>query len=317
MMKFGLIFILAFVSGNTWSRKIPLIHMGRNYSLIVPDGSSKTPRPIMLLLHGCRQDPNDILEGTKIEKDAELNKFMILVPEQPYFANTHYCWNWFLPIQQQRNFMNEMGQVVSAIDLVGLRYAIDRNKVIVVGLSAGGVMAHNLTACYPDVFSGTAIHSGLAYKTAESIAEADTVLTSRRLKPASTLGRKMYDCARAIPENKKLNQLLIIHGEKDAMVSINHATLISETNAVWRDYLDDGKKNNSAKKQVTTKRQRFNYGYEAVQTDSQYSDFLERKIIVEGLGHAWGGGKEISEYFDPKAPSSTQFILEFFNLKKK
>jgi poly(hydroxyalkanoate) depolymerase family esterase len=317
MTKFSLaLLFLTVLSGQAWSKRVQMVYLGRNYTLIVPDSKQKVPKPLVVLLHGCKQTPAIMLEGTKLEKEALKNDFMILVPEQPYFANTHYCWNWFMGIQQQRIPTNEMGQVVSAIDVVGLQYPINKEKVFVTGMSAGGVMAHNLTACYPNVFAASAIHSGLNYKIAESITESETVLTSHNQKSASYLGQKMYQCARNVPDTNKLSRVLIIHGADDNMVPELHASLISQSQAVWRDFMDDGKKNRSNIGKSSVRRQRYPNGYEAEQTDTQYKDFFERRIMMKGLGHAWGGGKAVSQYFDPNAPSSTQIILDFFGLTK-
>lgn len=290
------------------------MYMARNFTLSVPDKVSKSPRSLVVLLHGCKQSPSLILEGTKLEKEAAKNDFLILAPEQPAYYNSDHCWNWFLDINQSRMLTNEMGQIIAAIDLVSNQYNVDKKKVFVTGISAGGVMAHNLTACYPDVFAASAIHSGLSFKVAENIPEAQTVLTSYEQKSPVYLGKKIYECSKEVSQN--LKKVLIIHGEDDSRVPSLHADLITKSQAVWRDYLDDGKKNNSVA--VATKKQHLSFpnGYEVDLTDNQYPGFLERKLMIKGLGHAWGGGKPITVNFDPEAPSSNQFILEFFGIIK-
>lgn len=315
MMKLILtLTLLTVFSFPVMAKRIQFIYMARNFTLSVPDKTSKTPRPLVVLLHGCKQSPDLILEGTKLEKEASKNDFLILTPEQPAYYNSDHCWNWFLDVNQSRMLTNEMGQIIAAIDLVSHQYKIDNSKIFVTGISAGGVMAHNLTACYPDVFAASAIHSGLTFKVAESIPEAQTVLTSYEQKSPAYLGKKMYECSKGT--NQKLNKVLIIHGEEDSRVPALHAELMTKSQAVWRDYLDDGKKNNSVA--LATKKQHLSFpnGYEVDLTDLQYPGFLERKLMIKGLGHAWGGGKPITVNFDPEAPSSNQFILDFFGINK-
>jgi len=306
--------LLTVFSFPAMAKRIQFIYMARNFTLSIPDKASKSPRPLVVLLHGCKQNPSLILDGTKLEKDATKNDFLILTPEQPAYYNSDHCWNWFLEFNQSRMLTNEMGQIIAAVDLVSGQYNVDKNKVFVTGISAGGVMAHNLTACYPDVFAASAIHSGLTFKIAESIPEAQTVLTSYEQKSPVYLGKKIYECSKGLTQ--KLNKVLIIHGEEDSRVPSLHAELITKSQAVWRDYLDDGKRNNSAT--VATKKQHLTFpnGYEVDLTDLQYPGFLERKLMIKGLGHAWGGGKPITVNFDPEAPSSNQFILEFFGIIK-
>lgn len=315
MMKLLLsLTLLTVFSFTAQAKRIQFIYMARNFTLSLPDRALKTNVPLVVLLHGCKQNPALILEGTKLEKEANKNNFIILTPEQPAYYNSDHCWNWFLDMNQTRMLTNEMGQIIAAIDLVAGQYKVDTNKIFVTGISAGGVMAHNLTSCYPDVFAASAIHSGLTFKVAENIPEAQTVLTSYQQKTPAYLGRKMFECSKG--ENQKLKKVLIIHGEEDSRVPALHAELLTKSQAVWRDYLDDGKKNNSVA--VATKKQRLTFpnGYEVDLTDLQYPGFLERKLMIKGLGHAWGGGKPITVNFDPDAPSSNQFILEFFGLTK-
>lgn len=316
MLKLSFAFALTLlICGQASARRISLVHMGRNFVLVVPDKLTKGPKPLLVLLHGCKQSPSLILEGTQLEVEANKNEFYILAPEQPNYYNMDHCWNWFQDFQQRRIVGSEMGQIIAGIDVISKNHSIDLNKVFVTGISAGGVMAHNLTACYPDVFTGSAIHSGLTYKVAESVREAQSVLTSYEQKSPEYLGKKMFECARDV-KKKKLSKVLIIHGRDDSRVPSLHSELISKSQAVWRDYLDDGKANNSVRGVTRSETMRLPRSYSVEQTDIQYPGFHERMLMVKDLGHAWGGGKPISVNFDPKAPSSNQFILQYFDLIK-
>lgn len=315
-MKFIVILTLVFLNLNAaFAKKMSFVYMGRKFVLVTPNTSPKTARPLLVLLHGCKQNADLIIEGTKIEAEANKNNFIVLAPEQPVFANIDHCWNWFLEITQMRAFGNELGQIVGAIDSVASTYKLDRSRIFVAGISAGGVQAHNLTACYPDVFRGAAIHSGLNFKIAENISEAGTVITSYQQKTPQYLGRKMYDCTRT-SNGKVLDRVILIHGSQDSRVPPLHTELISDAQAVWVDYMDDGKNNSSVRGRVNRGMINFPMNYQIEKTDTVYPNLFERKLIVKGMGHAWGGGKPISVNFDPQAPSSTQIILEFFGLTK-
>jgi poly(hydroxyalkanoate) depolymerase family esterase len=316
MIKLSLVIVLSFmVCAGASAKRVNLVSMGRNFVVVIPDQLSKGPKPLLVLLHGCKQSPSLILEGTQLEVEANKNGFIILAPEQPNYYNMDHCWNWFLDFQQQRHITTEMGQIISGIDAVSKIHPVDVDKIFVTGISAGGVMAHNLTACYPDVFSGSAIHSGLSFKVAESVNEAQTVLTSYEQKSPEYLGKKMYECSREA-KKKKLSKVLIIHGREDSRVPSLHSELISKSQAVWRDYLDDGKDNNSVRGVVKSETISLPGTYSVEQTDIKYPGFHERMLMIKGLGHAWGGGKPVSVNFDPKAPSSNQFILDYFELIK-
>ena len=316
MTKLTLLILIAFMmSGQAWSKRSVIPYAGRLFTLVTPDKASERARPLLVLLHGCKQNPNLILDGTLLEQEANANDFLILVPEQPQYLNIDHCWNWFLSFQQMRMPGTEMSQIISGVDFVFNKFKVNRNKVYVAGISAGGVMAHNLAVCYPDYFAGAAIHSGLNFKIAENMIEAQNVLTSYEQKSPEYLGEKMVACAKSVKQHK-LSKVLIIHGEQDSRVPPLHSELISEAQAVWRDYLDDGRRNDSASGIQKRKISRSLNGYEVEQTDTLYPRFSERRIMIKNLGHAWGGGKPVSVNFDPKAPSSNGFILDYFQLLK-
>lgn len=291
--------------------------MGREFTLIIPEKNLSYKKPLLVVLHGCKQSSEVILEGTQLAQAAMKNDFFVLSPEQSVLDNIDHCWNWFMSYNQQRGTSNEMGQIIAAIEMIATSQKIDREKIYLAGMSAGGVMAHNLAACYPDVFSGVAIHSGLAYKVAESIYEAQTVLTASQLKSPNYLGRKAYECSRHVLK-RRLARMIMIHGDLDKRVDPFHTELISKTNEIQMDYLDDRKRNNSQTYQQKEVVLTFPNGYAGTRIDKTYSNvkFTERVYLIKGLAHAWGGGKAVSANFDTQAPSSNEFILNFLQLKK-
>jgi poly(hydroxyalkanoate) depolymerase family esterase len=310
--SFCFLILLLILAPSVFARRIPFSHLGRRFSLYVPKGNV-SHRPLLVVLHGCKQSADLILDGTMLEAEAEKRKFVILAPEQSNFYNIDHCWNWFLPINQKRGQLNEMEQIISGIERVAGELNLDKDRIYITGISAGGVMSHNLSVCYPDVFAGAAIHSGLAFKVAESVSEAQTVLTSYEQKSPSYLGVKAFECS-GEARFHRLNKVLIIHGLSDSRVPSFHADLISKAQTVWRDFLDDGKNNNSTRPKITTELDHYPNNYWVEKVTSDYTDFYEVRLMIKNLGHAWGGGKPVSVNFDPNAPSSNEFILDFFLL---
>ena len=316
MQKYFLIILFTFIAlcGICSAKEITFTHEGQLFKLINPSVKDGTKKPLLLLLHGCKQNSEMIANGTGLWDEAMKRKFFLLVPEQTLNANSDHCWNWFYSFQQMRGGFTEMSTFVSAIENLSRNYPIDRSQLYVVGMSAGGAMAHNLLACYPDYFAGVAIHSGLAFKTAESIFEAQTVTTASSQKTPEYLGTKAFECGHFAGRPSGLKKVLIIHGLDDKRVPSLHADLIASTHEALSDLLDDGTLNHSDSPVAIETVQNYENGYKAFITDKHYKNFSERKIMIKGLVHAWGAGKPISENFDPKAPSSANFILHFFNL---
>jgi poly(hydroxyalkanoate) depolymerase family esterase len=283
--------------------------------VISPNGKTPAKKPLLLLLHGCKQSPEIILEGTRLDEVAVANDFFVIAPEETIFENIDHCWNWFLPYEQTRQPLNQMGQMIAAIQTMVLSGKVDQEKVYLAGMSAGGVMGHNLASCYPDVFKGVALSAGLAYKIAEDPYEASTVLDSHHFKSPNYLGKAAWACG-VQGGKRRLSKMVLIHGENDTRVDPFHSQLISQVNEVTLDYVDDGKKNSSAEFSQNVVRRDLTDGYGVTITEKHYKNvnFTERMIMVKGMAHAWGGGKPVSENFDPKAPSTNDFILNFFQL---
>ena len=316
-MKTILSLILILGTLPAFAKKISVPFMGRNFTLVIPEKGGSQKKPLLVILHGCKQSPEIILEGTQLDQAALKNDFFLLSPEQSILHNIDHCWNWFLSSNQYRSKSNEMGQIIGAIDMIAASRRIDRERIYLAGISAGGVMAHNMSVCYPDYFAGVAIHAGLSYKVAESMYEAQKVLTSAKLKSPNYLGKKAFECSRQV-QVRKLTKMILIHGEEDKRVDPFHTELISKTNEVHMDYLDDGTRNNSQAATVKEANLQFPNGYAASRIDRNYKsvNFTERMYLIKGLAHAWGGGKKVSDNFDTEAPSSNELILNFLQLKK-
>jgi poly(3-hydroxybutyrate) depolymerase len=58
--------------------------------------------PLVVMLHGCTQSPDDFAAGTRMNFIAEEQTCLIVYPVQSSEANAAKCWNWFRPSDQRR-----------------------------------------------------------------------------------------------------------------------------------------------------------------------------------------------------------------------
>jgi len=65
----------------------------RTYKLFVPSRSPDKPLPLVVMLHGCTQSPDDFAAGTRMNIHAEERNCFVVYPEQPSGANQSKCWN--------------------------------------------------------------------------------------------------------------------------------------------------------------------------------------------------------------------------------
>src|SRR5262245_49340717 len=116
--------------------------------------------PLVVVLHGCTQTAAGYDRGAGWSTLADRYGFALLLPEQQRSNNPNGCFNWFNPEDVSRD-CGEVYSIRQMIEQIAQEQNIDRQRIFVTGLSAGGAMTSAMLACYPEVFAGGAIVSGL------------------------------------------------------------------------------------------------------------------------------------------------------------
>ena len=183
----------------------------RPYRLYVPASYRGQPVPLLVMLHGCTQSPEDFAAGTRMSEVAEKERFLVAYPGQIVSANPAKCWNWFSPNDQSRD-RGEPSMIAGITRLIIGEYAIDRNRVYVAGMSAGGAAAAIMGDTYPDLYAAIGIHSGLPCGSATDLQSALSAM-----KHGGTGSVEGF--ARLVPA-------IVFHGSEDRTVHPDNADAV-------------------------------------------------------------------------------------------
>ena len=281
----------------------------RTYKLYIPSGYIGQEVPLVVMLHGCTQSPNDIAAGTQMNRLAEEHIFLVAYPAQAQGANMNKCWNWFKPSDQQRG-RGEPSLVAGITRQVIDEYNVADGRVYVVGMSAGGAMAAIMAETYPDLYAAVGIHSGLAPGAAHDMPSAFAAMH----QGGQSIPRRHVSTATATGESARIVPAIVFHGDRDKTVHPRNADRLLEHYCPAK--LTGSRDTASGSMPRGTVRQgQVPGGY--AYTRATYRDAGGRAIAeqwtVHGLGHAWSGGSPSGSYTDPKGPDASAEMVRFFN----
>ncbi|WP_161974412.1 extracellular catalytic domain type 1 short-chain-length polyhydroxyalkanoate depolymerase [Piscinibacter terrae] len=257
----------------------------RPYMLFIPTGDRATPRPLLVMLHGCKQNPLDFSRGTRMNEWGEKLGWYVLYPGQVATANRHGCWNWFSDVDQRRG-EGEPSIIADLTREVLRTQAIDRRRVFVAGLSAGGAMSAIMATTYPELYAAVGIHSGLPYAAA-----SDLVTALRAMK----LG---------LPDEGSASEVfvptIVFHGDRDHVVHPrNGEEAITRSGSTPGFEVETGQVDRGRR---YTRRIHID---ESGACDAEH-------WVVHGAGHAWSGGDRAGSFTDPQGPDASREMLRFF-----
>jgi poly(hydroxyalkanoate) depolymerase family esterase len=262
----------------------------RHYKLYIPACYQGQPLPLVVMLHGCTQDPDDFAAGTRMNELAEEQGCLVVYPAQSQQANQQRCWNWFNALDQQRG-QGEPAIIAGIAQQVATQYAVKPRQGYVAGMSAGGAMAVIVGTLYPDVFAAVGVHSGLPYASARDL-------------PSALQAMKQGAPDKGSAGNDGSRPIIVFHGDRDHTVHPrNGEQVMAQQLQRHRDA------------QARHDRGNVPGGHHYTRTTHRHADGtpLGEHWVVHGAGHAWSGGSADGSYTDARGPDASREMLRFFH----
>jgi poly(hydroxyalkanoate) depolymerase family esterase len=317
----------------------PALGLQRTYWVYVPSGSDQSrSQPLLVVLHGCTEQAPDIAYVSRFDWEAEQKHFVVAYPEQAAFqmtGTTSYdgnggkCWNWFLPQGQNRD-AGEPALIAGITRSVISTQHVDRHRVDVIGISAGGATADIMASTYPDLYAAAGVVAGCEYKGLPCLA-------SVAAQPPQLSGQLAYQASGA---HARVVPFLVEGGDADPVVPVANALEVAQQWQVTDDYAaHHGVLSNAAPQSAcaittvtpspavdTSQTPPVVYNpYDILYYSGDGSacpsatptgrGLLGELYIVHGEFHAWPGGPQPTTnelYTDPGGPNLTDIAYQFF-----
>jgi poly(3-hydroxybutyrate) depolymerase len=290
----------------------PWLAPQREYLVYVPSGLvgrwTWRRHPLLVLIHGCRQTPEEFAAGTRIAALADRDDLLVLLPRQNPRANPWGCWNWF--DRATARGWGETAIVAAQIRAVRRTYRVDKRRVYVAGISSGGALAAALGVHRPDLVAGVFVHSGVACGAASSPYAAMGVL--RNGADADVAAIAANGRAAADPSTLPV-PLVAMHGtDDDVVAAVNARQLVRQYLALnaHPGALEGAK--DALPAPDNSEAQTMADGRAVTTFDWRIgSRLVARLVTVGGLAHAWSGGDAALAFNDARPPEATALLGEF------
>jgi poly(hydroxyalkanoate) depolymerase family esterase len=272
-------------------------------------------QPLVVVLHGCTQQGQDIAYLTAFDNEAAAKGFSVVYPNQATFTssgtsfdgNGGYCWNWFLPQDQGRG-SGEPALIAGITTTVSGALQADASRVFVIGVSAGAAMADVMAATYPELYAAVGIVAGCEYRGLPCFTQPSAV-------PPQVSGQLAYQASddQAGVSRAHVMPFFVENGDADAVVPVANAFEVVQQWQVTDDYAAHGGtstepapssfcahrgpvvpsplvSSSAGAPVVQTPYDVFYYSLDGSDCSADPASALGQLWVVHGEFHAWPGG---------------------------
>jgi poly(hydroxyalkanoate) depolymerase family esterase len=240
--------------------------------------------------------------ATRFAELADRHGLVLVAPRQTRGHQPGGCWRWYESGHQARGAGEPaiLAGITAELLAETRRWRIVPTQVYVTGISAGGAMALILAATYPDVFAAAGVHSAPAYRSAGTAGNALAAMRGRGAVSTPLTGERMAP-------------LIVVQGTADSVVHRRNGRLVTDQ---WLAF-DAAASGAGDPQRITGSRvlQKSAADGRRYSVTRWYSARRRTQLEyweIEGLDHAWSGGRRDGSYSDPRGPRVSTAMWRFF-----
>lgn len=278
----------------------------RRYQVYVPDKYTESkPVPMVIVLHGCKQTEQNMIEETGFNGLAERDNFIVVYPFITSYDGfrAKNCWGfWFdQHIHEGAGEAEDLYQIALAVES---QFKVDPERRYITGLSSGGAMSTVMAVTQSEYFAAAGAVAGLPYSETFGFMTPNCFFRGI-FRPVHAVISAM-GAEQQSPEEKRKVPFMTIHSNNDCVVNNRASHNIRDS---WLEYYGAGKSAYETEDCST----------EGVScTHKKYG--LPGRSIVETVfydgednvdTHYWVGDKN-GEFANPEGLSASKLLWDFF-----
>jgi poly(hydroxyalkanoate) depolymerase family esterase len=264
---------------------------------------------MVMVLHGCNQTEQDMVDDTHFKELAEQHAFIVVYPFITSYdgpRNTN-CWGFWLDhhIHEGAGEVEDLYLIAREVEA---QFKIDPERRYVTGLSSGGAMAVALAVAQSEYFAAAGAVAGVPYS--ETSSSVGFVCASTgRFKPVPAVLSAMLK-EEDEPLERRLVPMMTIHSNYDC--TVNKAASANIRDSWLRRYgvdSNDVATIDCTKEDVACAHRKYGSPGRSV-VETVFYDGTRGGLTGKGT-HYWVGD-DTGTFANPRGPSASELFWDFF-----
>lgn len=278
-----------------------LLSQQRDYIVYTPPGYQLEEQlPMVVVLHGCRQNHHDIRAISGFDAIADRERFIVVYPYVTSYLGMRNlnCWAWWQRFHIRAG-SGEVEDLRRIIVQVQNEFNVDSRRIHITGLSSGAGMTVAALVAHGKLFASGASVAGVAYGESARAVRISQFMKIKYRRLAVTVQRMNSQ----LRGKGDLAPLLVIQSQNDQTVEPQSAINLRDS---WLAVKGVRKQQPLP---ISGENQSIKWEYKRYQQGRRITPV--ETLLVDQLKHAWIGANH-GNYGESRGPNISEIIWLFF-----